>query len=64
MNSRAKKEIIQMVTHKSTPYLQKIERDKRQKRREERREQVIALQRRMNTRVTEHEGNPLDSGHE
>ena len=64
MRSQDKKEIIRIVTHKSTPYLQKIKRDKRQERREECREQVIVLQRRMNTKVIEHEGNPPESGHD
>ena len=64
MKSWTKKEIIWTVTHKSTPDLQKIERDKRQKRRGEHREHAIALQRRMNTRVIEHEGNPLELNHE
>ena len=52
VKSRDKKEIIQIVTHKSTPDLQKIERDKRQKRREELREHDIMLQIRMAIRVT------------
>ena len=64
MKSRAKKEIIQTVNQKTTLDLQKIERDKRQKRREEQREQAIAQQRRMNTRVTEHERHPPESGHD
>ena len=51
------------MTHKGTSDLQKLEREKRQKRREHRREQVIALQRGMNTRVTE-QGNLPKSGHE
>ena len=44
--------------------LQKVEREKRLKRREERREQAIALQRGMNTRVTDQEKNPPDLGHD
>ena len=53
MKSQPKKEIKQTVTHKGTTDLQKVEREKRLKRREERREQDIALQRGMNTRVTD-----------
>ena len=49
------------MTHKGTSYLQKIEREKRQRRREEIREQAIALQRRMVSRVIEHEENPSKS---
>ena len=64
MKSRAKKEIIQTVNQKTTLDLQKIERDKRQKRREQLREQAIVLQRKMNTRVTEHERHPPESGHD
>ena len=64
MNSRAKKELIQMVTHKITPDLQKLERDKRKKRMEELREKAITLQRRMNTKVTEHDKHPPDLGHD
>ena len=59
-----KKETIQTGTHKSTLDLQKIERDKRQKRREECREKDVAFQRRMNTRVIEHEENPPESVHD
>ena len=64
MNNQAEKEIIQTVTHKSTPNLQKIERDKRHKRREEWREKVITMHRRMDTRVTQHEGNPPELVHD
>ena len=64
MKIQPKKEIEQTVTHKGTTYLQKIEREKRLKRREERRERAIALQRGMSTRVTDQERNPLESGHD
>ena len=64
MKSQPKKEIERTVTHKGTTDLQKVEREKRLKRREERREQDIALQRGMNTRVTDQERNPLESGHD
>ena len=53
MKSQPKKEIERTVTHKGTKYLQKVEREKKLKRREERREQAIALQRGMNTGVTD-----------
>ena len=43
---------------------QKIEREKRLQRREERRERDIALQRGMSTRVTDQERNLLVSGHD
>ena len=52
------------MTHKSTLYLQKIERENRHKRREELREQVVMLQRRMTTRVKEYEENPPYSFHD
>ena len=55
MKSRPKKEIEWTVTNKCASYLQNIEREKRQKRREEVRDQAIAIQRRMVARVTEHE---------
>ena len=64
MKIQPKKEIKQIVTHKGTMDLQKIEREKRMKRREERRERAIAMQRGMSTRVTDQERNPLDSGHD
>ena len=64
MKSWDKKETTQRVTHKRVVNLQKIKRDKRQKGREECREHAIALQRRMTTRVTEHEENSLDLGHD
>ena len=64
MKSQAKKEIIRIVTHKSTLDLQKIERDKRQKRRAELREKAVMLHRGMTTRVTTHEDNLLESGHD
>ena len=52
------------MTHKGTTNLQKVEREKRLKRREERRERDIALQRGMNTRVIDQERNFPDSGHD
>ena len=64
MKSRAKKEIIWTATHKSTSDLQKIERDKRHKRREELREHAVMLKQRMATKVTSHEENPPESGHD
>ena len=64
MKSQPKNEIKRTVTHKGMVDLQRIEREKRLKRREERRERAIALQRGMNTRVTDQERNPLDSGHD
>ena len=57
MKSQPKKEIERTVTHKGMTDLQKVEREKRPKRREERREWDIALQRGMTTRVIEHERN-------
>ena len=53
MKSQPKKEIERIMTHKGTSNLQRIQREKRLKRREERREQAIALQRGMTTRVTD-----------
>ena len=64
MKSQPKKEIERTVTHKGTMNLQKIEREKRLKRREEIRERAIALQRGMSTRVTDQERNPLELGHD
>ena len=64
MKSQPKKEIERTVTHKGMVDLQKVEREKRLKRREERREWAIALQRGMNTRVTDQERNPLELGHD
>ena len=64
MRSRPKKEIKRIVSHKGTMELQKTEREKRLQIREERRERVIALQREMNTRVTDQERNPPESGHD
>ena len=64
MKSQPKKEIERTVTPKGTVDFQKVEREKRLKRREERRERDIALQRGMTTRVTEHEKNPPESGHD
>ena len=52
------------MTHKGMVDLQKVESEKRLNRRDERREQVIALQREMNTRVTDQERNPLELGHD
>ena len=52
------------MTHKGTKDLQKIEREKRLKTREERRERAIALQRGMSTRVTNQERNLPESGHD
>ena len=53
MKSQPKKEMKRTVTHKGMVDLQKIEREKRLKRREERRERDISLQRGMNTSVTD-----------
>ena len=64
MRSHPKKEIERIVSHKGTTNLQKIEREKRLQRREERIERAIALQRGMSTRVTYQEINPPDSGHD
>ena len=63
MKIQPKKEIERTVTHKGMMDLQRIEREKRLKRREERRERAIALQRGMSTRVIDQERNPLESGH-
>ena len=52
------------MTHKVMVDLQRIEREKRLKRREERRERAIALQRGMSTRVIDQEINPSKSGHD
>ena len=60
MKSRPKKEIEQIVSHKGTTYLQKIEREKRL----QRRERALALQRGMSTRVTDQERDLLESGHD
>ena len=57
MKIQPKKEIKRTVTHKATVDLHEIDREKRLKRREERRERVIALQRGMSTRVTDQERN-------
>ena len=64
MKIQPKKEIKQTVTHKGSVDLQKIKREKRLKRREERRERAIALQRGMSTMVTDQEINLLESGHD
>ena len=63
MKIRPKKEIKWIVSDKGTMDLQKIEREKRLQRREERRERAIELQRGMSTRVTDQERNPPESGH-
>ena len=52
------------MTHKGMRDLQRIEREKRLKRREERRERAIELQRGMDTRVTEKEINMPELGHD
>ena len=64
MKSQPKKEIERTVTHKGTMDLQKVERDKRLKRREERRERTIALQRGITTRVTNQERNLPELSHD
>ena len=64
MKSQPQKEIEPTVIHKGMVNLQKIEREKRLKRREERRERVISLQRGMSTRVTDQERNPPELGHD
>ena len=64
MKSQHKREIERIVSHKGTMDFQKIEREKRLQRREERRERAIALQRGMSTRVTDQERNPPESGHD
>ena len=52
------------MSHKGTADFQKIEREKRLQRREERRERALALQRGMSTRVTDQERDPLELGHD
>ena len=64
MRSRPKKEIERTVSHKGTVDFQKIEREKRLQRREERRERALALQRGMSTRVTHKERDLPDFGHD
>ena len=64
MRSQTKREIERTISHKGTTDFQKIEREKRLQRREERRERAIELQRGMTTRVTDQERNPLESGHD
>ena len=64
MKNQPKKEIERTVTHKGTMDLQKIEREKRLKRREERRERAISLQIGMNTRVIDQERNLPESSHD
>ena len=64
MRSQPKKEVERTVSHKGTADFQKIEREKRLQRREERRERALALQRRMSTRVTDQERDPSELGHD
>ena len=52
------------MTHKGTSDLKRIEREKRLKRREERRERAITLQRGMDTRVIDQERNIPESSHD
>ena len=52
------------MLHKGTTNFQKIEREKRLRRRKERRERAIALQRGMSTRVIDQERNLLESSHD
>ena len=64
MKIQPKKETQRTMTNKSTSDLQRLEREKRLQIREEIREQVIVLQRRMTTEVTEQERNPPELGHD
>ena len=64
MKIRPKREIERTMSHKGTMDFQKIEREKRLQRREERRERSIALQKGMSTRVTDQERSPPESGHD
>ena len=64
MKSQPKREIKRIVSHKGTTDFQKIEREKRLERREERRERAIALQRGMSTRVIDQQRNPPKSSHD
>ena len=64
MRSRPKREIERTISHKGTTDFQKIEREKRLQRREERRERAIALQRGMRTRVTDQERSLQELGHD
>ena len=64
MKSRPKREIERIVSHKGMADFQKIEREKRLQRREERRERDIVLQRGMSTRVIDQERNPPELGHD
>ena len=64
MKGQPRKEIKRIVTHKGIVDLQRVEREKRLKRREERRERAMALQRGMSTRMTNQERNMPDSGHD
>ena len=59
-----KKDIIRTVTHKITLDIHKMEQEKRRNIREEIREKVVVLQRRMTTRVTEQEEIPPELGHD
>ena len=63
MKIQPKKKIKWIVTHKGTTDLQRVEIEKWLKRREERGERDIALQRGMSIRVTDQEKNPPESGH-
>ena len=64
MRSQPKREIKRTVSHKGTMDFQKIERENRLQRREERRERALALQRGMSTRVINWERDPPESGHD
>ena len=64
MRCQPKNEIERTVSHKGTTDFQKIEREKRLQRREERRERALALQRGMSTRVTDRERDLPESGHD
>ena len=64
MRSFPKEEIERTLSHKGTSNLQKIEREKRLQRMEERRERAIAPQREMSTRVIDQERNTPESGHD
>ena len=63
MRSQPKKEIEKIVSHKGMTDFQKIEREKRIQRREERRERTLVLQRGMSIRVTDQERDLPESGH-
>ena len=64
MRSWPKEEIERTVSHKGTTDFQKIEREKRLERREEKRERALVLHRAMSTRVTDQERDPPESGHD